>query len=214
VARARSHFRSQKELSQSRRQIPNLAGVAERLVVTSRDVQAVLSAQGVDARAIPFGYEQAVHGALAPASADRELDLVSLASHEHLIAPRRAEKIAALLASEPRLRMAEHVWGEERNLLLRRARVVVNVQRVEGTFIGLRLVLALAAGAVVVTEPMADPHPFVAGVHFVEAPLERLLPEARGLLADEARRQEIVAAGQELLAGELSMTRCLQRVLD
>lgn len=89
----------------------------------------------------------------------------------------------------------------------------LNVQRIAGNFIGVRLVLALAAGAAVVTEPMADPFPFVPGVHYVEAPPENLVDEARSLLADERRRRRIVEAGQELLAGELAMTRSLTRVL-
>ena len=91
--------------------------------------------------------------------------------------------------------------------------MVLNVGRSPGNFVGLRLVLAIAAGAVVVSEPMADPFPFVAGVHFVQAPLDGLLDAARELCADEPRRRRIAEAGQELLTSELSMGRCLGRAL-
>jgi hypothetical protein len=113
----------------------------------------------------------------------------------------------------PGLTVAQDVWGADRNALLRRSRVVLNVQRVPGNFIGTRLILALAAGAVVVTDPMDDPHPFVPGVHYVEAPLGSVLDEAVALLADEPRRRRIVEAGQALLTREVSMPRSLARVL-
>jgi hypothetical protein len=61
---------------------------------------------------------------------------------------------------------------------------------------------------------MTDPSPFVPGVHFVEAPLEGLLGAGLALLDDEARRREIVAAGQALLHTDLSMASSLRRVLD
>ena len=76
------------------------------------------------------------------------------------------------------------------------------------------MVLALAAGAVVVSEPMADPFPFVPGVHFVEAPADGLLAAARDLIADEPRRRRIASAGQSLLAGDLAMAASLKRVLS
>jgi hypothetical protein len=76
------------------------------------------------------------------------------------------------------------------------------------------LVLALATGSVVVTEPLVDPFPFVAGEHFVEAPLDGLLDAARGLIADEPTRRRIAEAGQALLTGELRMARCLSRAIS
>ena len=109
--------------------------------------------------------------------------------------------------------VVEGEFGESPNALLRRTKVVLQVHRLPGTFIGIRLVLALAAGAVVVSEPMLEAHPFVPGVHFVHAPLDRLSAETTALLADEPRRRRIVEAGQALLADELTMACCLRRVL-
>ena len=84
--------------------------------------------------------------------------------------------------------------------------MLVDVHRIAGTFIGVRLVLALAAGVAVVTEPMADPRPFVPGVTHLEVPADRLLATARELAADDGRRAAIVRAGQALLTGDLRMT--------
>jgi hypothetical protein len=185
----------------------------DRVVVTSRDRRDALIEHGVHADAVPFGYAAAAAGPLtAPGAGDRDLALVSLG----MVDPRRAIRRGVMQqwqAEEPRLTVLHGVWGEERGRLLRRARTVLNVSRTPGNFVGVRLVLALAAGAVVVTEPMTDPYPFQPGVHFVQAPLEGLLDAARELCADEPRRRRIAEAGQALLADELSMANCLRRAL-
>jgi hypothetical protein len=214
LGRARSRVRYDKELARNTRRIPSLAAITDRIVVTSRDQQAILARNGSDSMVVPFGYEPAVHGALASPALSRDIDLLSLGHHGALGGLRRYEYLASPASEEPHLLTAEGVWGPERNALLRRTRVVLNVQRVPGTFIGLRLVLSLAAGAAVVTEPMTDPHPFVPGVHYVEAPLDRLMDESRALLSDEPRRRRIVTAGQEMMRRELAMTVSLARVLE
>jgi hypothetical protein len=212
LAGARGAFRSAKELSRNLHQLEDLAAGGDRVFVTGRDARDALAAWGVAAQAVPFGYEPSVHGEIAsPDSQGRDLDIVSLGSADPLTARGRADWLRGAASSAVIVR---GVWGSERNAVLRRARVVVNAQRQPGSFIGFRLVLALAAGAVVVGEPMTDPYPFIPGVHLVEAPREALLEEARALVADEPRRRRMALAGQELLAGELSMTRCLARVLD
>jgi hypothetical protein len=66
---------------------------------------------------------------------------------------------------------------------------------------------------VVVSEPITDPFPFVAGEHFVEAQLDGLLDAARELCADEPHRRRIAEAGQAFLTSELSMGQCLSRAL-
>lgn len=213
IARMRSLAIGQHERARNTRDLSRLVGLVDRLVVTSRDGAAVLAGYGIEADVVPFGYAAAVAGALTPAeSGERDLPILSLASLDPRVAWRRSV-LDQLRDEEPRLTTSEGIWGQDRNALLRRARVVLNVQRVPGNFVGLRIVLSLAAGAVMVGEPMTDPHPFVPGVHFVSAPLDRLLDEARALLADEPRRRRMAEAGQELLLGELSMANCLSRVL-
>ena len=213
IARLRSSAIGQHERARNTRDLKHLVGLVDRLVVTSRDRAASLAGYGIEADVVPFGYAAAVAGPITPAeSGERDLSMLSLADLDPRVAWRRSV-LDRMREEEPGLTLAEGIWGQDRNALLRRARIVLNVQRVPGDFVGLRIVLALAAGAVVVGEPMTDPHPFVPGVHFVSASLDRLLVEARALLADEPRRRCMAAAGQELLLGELSMARCLSRVL-
>jgi hypothetical protein len=203
----------QRDLGQNLRDIDNLARVVDRVVMTSRDRQAALLARGIESKAVPFGYAAAVAGALTPADAgDRDIAIVCLARLDSSRADRRAV-VREWRDREPRLELIDGAWGSSRNDLLRRAKVVLNVSRAPGNFVGWRLVLALAAGAVVVSEPMTDSHPFIPGTHFVAAPLDDLLDAARELAADAPRRRRIAAAGQALLAGDLSMANCLRRAI-
>jgi hypothetical protein len=213
LARLRSAATTERSGARSVRQLRDLVGTVDRLVVTSRDRQATLGDHGIVAHVVPFGYAPAVAGPLTPPDAmPRDLPMVFLGSTGSRAAVTRT-LIRRWCDERADLTAARDIWGADRNALLRRARVILNVQRIAGDFIGTRLLLALAAGAAVVTDPMEDPHPFVPGIHYVEAPLENLLDEAGALLADEPRRRRIVQAGQALLANELSMTRSLARVL-
>jgi hypothetical protein len=217
LARARTSAWMERQRAGNLREVERLSRSVDRIVVTSRDRRAVLLEYGLAAEAVPYGYSAAVAGQITPPDrANRDLAFVTLGAPNSPLASRRSvveRWLEQSRAEEPRLTVLDGVWGRERGDLLRRARVVLNVARIPGDFVGVRLVLAIAAGAVVVSEPMTDPFPFVAGVHFVEAPLDGLLDAARELHADEPRRRRIAEAGQALLTGELSMARCLGRAL-
>jgi hypothetical protein len=184
------------------------------LVVTSRDRGATLAAFGLTASVVPFGYHKRHAGPLTlPEAGPRDIPLLLLGSragHTRRAATLDGLRRSALAAD---LRIVDGVWGVERARLLRRTRVVIDVHRIQGNFVGLRLLLALAAGAAVVTEPMTDPWPFVPGVHHDEAPAADLLAVAADLAADEPRRRRLVEAGQALLRDELTMRASLAAVL-
>lgn len=214
LARARASATLEREWAQNLRETSALARRVDRVVVTSRDRREALARHGIAASAVPFGYSEVVAGPIAPPGrGERDLPIVTIAKLDSRTAGRRSV-VGEWRDQEPRLRVLDDVWGSERNALLRRSKVVLNVSRRPGDFVGWRLVLALATGSVVVTEPLVDPFPFVAGEHFVEAPLDGLLDAARGLIADEPTRRRIAEAGQALLTGELRMARCLSRAIS
>lgn len=191
------------------------SGLVDLVVTTSHDRKAALERHGVGARVVPFGYHERFAGSVARSSAARDLDVVSIGSGLDWASRRARGTEATLEALGPRIRVArpERAWGNERHALLSRARVMLDVHRAPGNFVGLRLLLALTAGVALVTEPLDDPRPFVPGVHYVEAPLGDLPAAIGGLLADEPARRRIVDAGQAFIATELTMERSLAAVL-
>jgi hypothetical protein len=184
------------------------------LVVTSHDRAAVLARHGLASRVVPVGYHETMAGALTgPEAGPRDVPLLSLgATSRHLRRGQLLERLAADRDGAP-LVVADGLWGTERSAVLRRSRVLLDVHRIPGSFIGVRLVLALAAGVAVVTEPMPDARPFVPGVTHLEVPASDLLATARALAADEDRRRTIVHAGQILLAQRLRLTDSVQALI-
>jgi hypothetical protein len=190
------------------------AAAGADLVVTSRDRGATLAAAGLGATVVPFGYHERHAGPLtAPDAGPRDVPLLMLGSRA--THTRRARQVDDLVrrGAGSGLRVVEGIWGAEREALLRRTCVVVDVHRIPGNFVGLRLLLSLAAGAALVTEPMTDPWPFVPGVHYLEAPATELLEVATALAADGGHRVGLVEAGQALLRDRLTMRASLEAVL-
>lgn len=191
--------------------------LVDEVVVTSRDRAQVLVASGIEAREVPFGYHPAQAGSLAPTDGvDRDIAVATLASGigaHHLRRGRLFESIRPALESLGRVVTLEGVWGPERDAVLRRTRILLDIHRIPGNFTGLRFLTAFAAGAVLVTEPFDDAYPFVSGHDHIEAPFGRIVDEVAALLDDEPARRMMASTAQDRLRDELSMSASLERVL-
>lgn len=193
------------------------AGLVDRVVVTSRDRGQVLGEHGIGASVVPFGYHPSEAGPLvAPSAGERDIAVAIIGYGLRARLGRRSRILARLVPALERLGpvvQLEGVWGVERDALLRRTRIVLDVQRAPGNFAGLRFLTTLAAGAVLVTETVDDPHPFQPDIDHVEASIDELVAAVAELLRDEPRRRGLAEAGQARLLNELSMRRSLERVL-
>lgn len=212
----RERAAAERELRRTTRELRGLARIATSVVVTSEDRRQSALRLGIPARRVAFGYHERHAGPLTPVRAvQRDLPVVVL-GRDTSGRTRRARILARSieeLARPLRPTIVAGVYQRDRHELLRRAKVVLDVQRVPGNFTGLRLVLAIAAGAVMISEPMLDPTPFVAGTHFVESEADDLARTVTAVVADEPWRKRIVEAGQELLASTLTMARSVEEVL-
>lgn len=189
----------------------------DRVVVTSRDRGRVLGEHGLEARVVPFGYHPADAGPLIrPSAAERDIAVALIGRGVQRRSGRRGRILSQLVPAIERLGpvvMLDGTWGAERDAVLRRTRIVVDVQNAAGNFGGLRFLTTLASGAVLVTDTIDDPFPFESGVDHVEAPVDGLVAAVADLLDDEPRRRAMAEAGQARLRGELSMRCSLERVL-
>ena len=187
-------------------------GLPDVLAVASPRGQQFFAEHGITTVLAPYGWHPN-HG--RDLGRPRDVDVLFLGT---LDAPRRRgvlrrlerEGVAVMQAGTFR---GAGTWGAERAELLSRARIVLNVPRRVGEGSQLRFVLGMSHGAAVVSEPIAEPAPFVPGEHFLSVPTAQLADALRSLLADEDRRSALAATGQRFVLEEMRLENSLDAVL-
>jgi hypothetical protein len=107
------------------------------------------------------------------------------------------------------------VFGADKYELLSRARVLVNIHRDDtrpGYFEWARMIEAMANGVCIVTDPVADHDPFVAGEHFVAT--DDLVATLAELLDDPDRCRVVGERARAAVLGEHPLTESLGETLD
>ena len=183
---------------------------------------AALVADGLDARHLRLG---GVPSMAAPV-VERDLDLVFLGGRTD----RRAARLAALApilwdrAVDLRLFSFSRpvhdgtpglVFGDAKYRLLVRSRVLLNIHRNDrspGYFEWARMIEAMANGCCIVTEPVADHEPFLAGEHFVAT--DDLATGVEALLDDPERIARIGSAARSAVLDDHPLTASLGPLLD
>jgi glycosyltransferase involved in cell wall biosynthesis len=187
-------------------------GLPDILVVSTGARQEFLAEHGISAHVVPLGYHP-THG--RDLGLQRDIDTLFLGS---LDVPRRRRLLKQL-----RRRGVNVVergswfdpanWGEERVRLLNRTKILLNFGRYPGELSGMRLILGLANKALVISEPIYRPAPYVPGTHYVSATIEEMPEVIRYYLAHEDERQRIVAEGHRLVMEEITLERSAARIL-
>ncbi len=188
-------------------------GTADVLAVATRAYQAYLEQEGVATELVPLGYHPS-HGRLL--DRDRDVGVVFLGDFR---LPRRRRILRQLeRAGVDILTLGDYanpeLWGEGRVELMNRAKIALNIPRLEGHLPDVRLVVAMANGALVVSEPLYLPEPYQPGVHYVEAPVEQLAETIRRYLADDDARQRITEEAYRFVTTELTLERSFSRLLE
>jgi hypothetical protein len=183
------------------------------LVVSARSRQKYLASRGIESHFIPLGYHAATHGRLL--GLQRDVDVLFLGTMQ---VPRRNRLVAQLRRAGVQVRAEGSwndgsTWGEDRTQLLNRTKVLLNLQRHPGDFSGMRRILGMSNGALVISEPIDQPEPYVPGRHYIETTAE-LMPEViRHYLERPDEREQIIAQAYRLVTEELTMQTSVQRIL-
>lgn len=106
------------------------------------------------------------------------------------------------------------LWGESRTELVNRVKIMLSVGRFPGTLVGVRFQIAMACGALVVSERPYDPAPYVPGEHFVQASVVDMPSVIERYLADEGERARITQQAHTFVTTELTMERSFASLLD
>ncbi|NND73417.1 MAG: glycosyltransferase family 2 protein [Ilumatobacter sp.] len=108
------------------------------------------------------------------------------------------------------------VFGDDKYDLLARSKVLVNLHRSDdsdGYFEWARMVETMANRCAVVTEPSRGFEPLVPGVHFLEAPLDRLGATVIDVL-DSEQRDDVTDAAYRAVMDEYPLANSLEPFLD
>ena len=188
-------------------------GIPDVLAVTSAERAAFLAERGIDAFVAPFGHRES-DGRLL--DLERDIDVLMLGTMQvphrrHVVRSLRRAGVPVLTAGDYRDRS---LWGEARTELVNRVKIMLSVGRFPGTLVGVRFQIAMACGALIVSEPPYDPAPYVPGEHFVQASIDDMPTAIERYLADEPARLRITTAAHRFVTTELTMEHSFSRLLD
>lgn len=188
-------------------------GIVDLLTVATTVSHAFLTEEGIEAAHIILGYHP-IHGHLL--ELERDIDVLFLGD----MRVRRRKKILRRLKqdgldvhavgdySDPRY------WGDSRTELLNRTKILLALARHPSQAADLRLILGMATGALVLSEPVYLPFPYVPGRHYVEAPIEEMADTARRYLADDEARRRITAEAHAYVTQERTLKRSYADLLS
>ena len=187
-------------------------GLPDVLVASTPARRAFLAEHGIDAHFVPLGYLADRYG--GDLGLSRDVDVLFLGA----LVPRRKRLLRRLERRGVKLRKMGSwfdpaCWGENRTRLLNRTRIFLNIARYPGELPGLRLILGMANKALVVSEPIHDPGPYIPGRHYVSCTLEEMPEVIRHYLANPDERDRIAAEGHRLVTEEVTLERSARRIL-
>ena len=188
-------------------------GLPDILAVSTRARAEFLAEHGIRAHYVPLGYMPVFGRDLGSA---RDVDVLFLGDCWF---PRRRRILARLHKRGVNLTVRGDfkdpaLWGERRTELLNRTKIFLNILKLPTEFSGLRFILGMANGALVISEPVSDSFPFVAGRHFISATAEDLPGAIRYYLENESERRRIADEAYEFVTQQLSMERSVAQLVE
>lgn len=189
-------------------------GMIDRLFVTGAEQEEYAAEQGYQAWRFDYGYHRSFGNLMG---LERDVDVLFLGETR----PRRRRRLLDQLRRDGidvTVRGNWHkgdgaLWGEERTKFLNRTKILVHLQRYPGKVASKRFILAMANGAMVISEPLYRPQPFVEGEHFVSATIDRMPGVIRHYLAHPEERDIITAAAHRLVTNEVTWERTMEGVV-
>jgi hypothetical protein len=188
-------------------------GLIDLCVVTSRSRQSFLRENRIPAHFVPLGHHAGVGRRL---NLDRDIDVLFIGSlddarHRSAIRFLRRKGVAVRAMGS----WSEGpTWGESRTQLINRAKIFLNIQRHAGQYSGYRMLLGMANGAMIVSEPVHDPFPYEPGVHYVESTLDQMPETILKYLSDESARAVIAESGYRFATESLTIENSVRQIID
>ncbi|MBP1608004.1 MAG: hypothetical protein H6Q04_239 [Acidobacteria bacterium] len=188
-------------------------GLPDVLAISARSRQEFLTSCGIKSHFVPLGYAGESQGRLL--GLQRDIDVLFLGTMQ---VPRRRRLVSHLRRSGIEVQTkgswkSLEAWGENRTLLLNRTKILLSLQRHPGEFTGMRLILGMSNGAMVISEPIDQPDPYIPGRHYIEAPTGQMPAVVRYYLEHPDERERVAMEGHRLMK-DLTMQASVRRILE
>jgi hypothetical protein len=190
-----------------------IEGILDSVVVSGATRATSLRDRGVRAAFVPFGYHPGMgrdHGRV------RDIDVLFFGHVQGSRRERILNDLQSGLAARGHapIRIETDCYGAEREILLNRTKICLNLPILSWEFAGIRLLRAIACGALVVSETLLEPAPYVPGLHFVQTSLQELPDTLKHYLEHTDDREKITRDAHAWLAKELTLERSISMILD
>ena len=184
----------------------------DAVLVTTMPKKDFLDEKTIPSRFAPFGYHPAVGSDLRK---ERDIDVVFLCSEPTTRRDDLLKSIAVRLAASGKKLVIHEggCFGEERTELLNRARVSLNASNAPWDVPGMRFLMSMGCGALMISESIGDPAPYIPQEHFVDAKIEDLPDVIVQYLANESARQAIVDSARRFVERDLKLESVVSRIL-
>jgi len=172
-----------------------------------------LETVGIDAKLVPIGYHLSWGRKLA---LERDIDVLFLGD----LKSKRRRSILQDVEKKLSARGAKLVkihsgcYGEQRTTLLNRAKIVLNIPRIPWEIAGIRFLMSISCGALVVSEYVKDTAPYKPGVHFVQAESTQLPDVISYYLEHNDERQAIADSAYKFVTQELTLKNSMLQILE
>ncbi len=186
-------------------------GWVDHFVVSTDQRRRFLAARKIPSHFIPVGaYEEMG----ADLGRHRDIPVGFLGSIKYGRRARMLESLSERLKNQgiSLAQVVKDCHGEKRREWLNRTRILVNLHNYSWNPAWIRFLIAAKCGTLVVSEPMNDEHPMVAGVHYIAATVEEMPEVICQLLNDPEKMHRMTSAAAELCQSELSLERAVEKL--
>lgn len=183
------------------------------IICTTQMRKEFLISRGITAHYVPLGYHPFIGQDL---SLKRNISVLFIGS---TISKRRKVILGhigeALASKRIGLEVRNNVYfGSERTKLLNRALISLNVSQFPWEPAGLRFLMSMACGTLVVSESIENSAPYKPGVHFVQADVSELPDVIQYYLEHDSERKTIVDSAYKFVTEQLTLEKTIFQILE
>jgi glycosyltransferase involved in cell wall biosynthesis len=187
-------------------------GVIDYCFTSGQAREKFFRSRGIDIPFIPFGYHPQFGRKL---ELNRDIDVLFLGRINNKRRNILVKKIFHNLREKSvSFTIMEDIYGDARTELLNRAKIVLDIPRVPWETGGVRFLMAMSCGALVVSSTLKYLAPYEPGIHFVNCSEQNIADSILYYLSNDSQRQKIVDDAYRFVTTEITVTKMMSKIME